>query len=225
MRAILLAVALFAPFFVGCGHTNNLAQYDVAGKTASYRAYSSASGSSVAVVNSPDDDNTIADIAAIVGTGIMSDQAQKKLQRAINRDSIATSVARGILNSTSDYLGIRQVESNADFIIETELTEFKLISGSSGLRARVCAKSRMIDRTSGGLVWEDSEAHTINISNTFPAAFAPDVVRSGASVFNAVQLMNMEDKEIRAVINHAAEQAGREIGETLREDVADMRGR
>lgn len=224
----ILLFGLAAVLLASCGHTNNLAQYDVTGKTALFRSWSSTSGSSTTVVDSPDDESIIADIAAIVGSGVMSDQAQKKLRRAIDTDSIAAAVAQGMWQSTSDYLGIREVESMADdpdFIVETELTEFKLISNSSGMNARVCAKSRIVDRRSGGLVWENSEAHTINVSNTFPAIFGPDAVRSGASVFNAVQLLNMEEEDIRKVINEAARQSGREIGETLRKDVAKMHNR
>lgn len=221
----LLSVILSSAFIVGCGHTNNLAKYDVAGKTATFRAYSSTTGSATTAVDSPDDESTVANIAAIIGSGILSDQGRRKLQRAINTDSIAQSVARGIWSSSTDYLSLRAVEKDADFIVETELTDFKLISTSSGLRARVCAESRMIDRRTGGLVWEDSEAHNITISNTWVASLGPDVVQTGASVFNAVQLSNMSEEEIRTVINQAAEQAGKEIGETLRKDVAKMHGR
>lgn len=223
--SIPLAILTLSVIMVGCGHTNNLAKYDIAGRTATFRAYSSASGSSSVVVDSPDNESIIADIAAMVGSGVLSSQARQKLSRAINTDSIAQSVGRGIQSSTFDYLSLRPVDRDADFIVETELTNFELVSGSSGLRARVCAESRVIDRMTGGLVWEDSEAHTIVISNTFVAAIGPDVVRTGAGVFNAIQLVNMDENEIRAVIDHAAEQAGREIGETLREDVADMHGR
>ncbi|MCB0712569.1 MAG: hypothetical protein KDD67_09590 [Ignavibacteriae bacterium] len=222
---VLLLGLITSTLLTSCGHTNNLAKYDVAGKTALFRSWSSTSGSSTTVVESPDNESIIADIASIVGSGVMSDQAQKKLRRAINTDSIADAVAQGMWQSTSDYLGVREVKSMADdpdFIVETELTQFKLISNSGGMNAQVCAKSRIIDRRSGGVVWENSEAHTINVSNTFPAIFGPDAVRSGASVFNAVQLLNMDEEDIRKVINEAARQAGREIGETLREDVADL---
>ena len=229
MKPIFVLTILFlSSLLISCGHTNNLANYDVVGKTALYRAHSSTTGSTTAIVDSPDEDNIVAGIAAIIGSGVVSDQARQKLQRAVDIDSIADAVAHGMWQSTNDYLGVREVKSMADdpdFIVETELTEFKLISTKTGLKARVCAKSRVIDRRSGGIVWDNSEAHTITISNTFPAVFGPDAVQTGASVFNAVQLMNMDEEDIRKVINAAAAEAGREIGETLREDVAEMHGR
>ncbi len=78
-RFVFLALAATTTLFIGCGHTNNLAKYNVAGKTALFRVYSSTTGSSFAVVESPDNDNVIADIAAALGSGIMGDQARKKL--------------------------------------------------------------------------------------------------------------------------------------------------
>ncbi|MCE2503744.1 MAG: hypothetical protein J4G05_06770 [Chlorobi bacterium] len=229
MKAVYLFIGIFLCSFllISCGHTNNLTQYDIVGKRAFYRAHSSTSGSSKAIVDSPDNDNIVADIVAIIGSGVVSDRARKKLQRAINTDSIANAIADGMRRSASDYLGIREVKSmsdDPDFIVETELTEFRIISTKTGLNARVCAKSRIIDRRSGGVVWENSEGHTINVSNTFSALYGPDAVQFGASVFNAVQLLDMDEEDIRKFINPTAEEAGRKIGETLREDVAEMHG-
>lgn len=223
-RFVFLALAA-ATLITGCGHTNNLAKYNIAGKTALFRVYSSTTGSSVAVVESPDNSSIIADIATAIGSGILSDQAQRKLQSAVIPDSITASVAKGMWAAATDYLGLRPVNSIADdpdLIIETELTDFKLVSGSAGIVARVRATSRIIDRRTGGLVWDNAESHNIALSNSLPGLLGPDVVRTGVGVFNAIQLLNLSEDEIRRVINGAAEIAGREIGETLREDVADL---
>ena len=225
---ILLFGLGISTLLISCGHTNNLEKYTIAGKTALFRSWSSTSGSSTTAVNSPDNQSIIADIATIVGSGVMSDQAQKKLRRAIDIDSIAGAVAEGMWQSTNDYLSIREVNSigdDPDFIVETELREFKLISNTSGTQAQVCARSRIIDRRTGGTVWDNSENHTVNISSTFPAVFGPDAVQTGAGVFNAVQLLNMDEDEIRKVLNETARQVGHEIGETLRKDVAKMHER
>ncbi len=211
---------------VGCGHTNNLARYDIAGKTAMVRSFTSTRGSGEAHVANPDKDNPITGIATIIGSGIIGDQAQRKLQSAIDADSIAAAVAEGTWESASMYLGLHRVQGvddNPDFIIETELREFKLRSSEAGLSADVCARSRVIDRHTGGLVWEDSENRTIRLSQTGPAVLLPDAVRTGVGAFNAAKLLDMSESEIRDVIQQAAELAGREIGETLRKDVADLR--
>ena len=227
-----LCAALIALTMIGCGHTNNLAEYDVTGKKALFRNVVTTKGGARTAVNSPASGNgggnIIADIATAVGSQVMSDQAEQKLRDAINVDSIAAGVAIGMLSSTVDYLSITPVESmsdDPDYIIETELQEFTISSSASGLQARVCARSRMIDRRTGGLVWDDSEAHTVDISQSFVAAFGPAPVSTGAGVFNAVKLLNMTEEEIREVMAMAGQLAGREIGETLREDVAELHER
>jgi hypothetical protein len=89
----------------------------------------------------------------------------------------------------------------------------------------VRAKSRMIDRKTGSIIWDDAESHTVPLTHTFGAAFAPKAVSSAASIYNAVELLSLSEEEIRSVIDQAAAQAGREIAETLREDIAEMHGR
>jgi len=227
-RTGLLALLLLAVAVGGCGHTNNLAKYNVQGGTALFRAYASGSAGSYAHVESPAKHNTVLSILAAIGSGIVSDQGRKKLDDAINRDSIATSVAKGMRQATTDYLSITAVDSisqNPDFIIETEVTDFDVVSGSWGLSMHVRAKSRMIDRKTGSIIWDDAESHTVPLTHTFGAAFAPNAVSSAASIYNAVELLSLSEEEIRSVIDQAAAQAGREIAETLREDIAEMHGR
>jgi hypothetical protein len=223
----LLLVALFPmAFLVGaCGHTNQLAQYNVVGKTALFRSFSASDAASgISVVESPSK-NTAVEIIAAIGSAIVSDQSRRKLERAFNGDSVAHGISQGIRNATADYLSVRPVQSMADdpdLIIETELTDCKLVSSSLGIAMQVRGKSRVIDRRSGTIVWDDAESHTIPLSETYLAAIAPKAVSSGVSIFNAVQLLNLEEEELRLVVTTAAVDAGREIGETLREDVADL---
>lgn len=231
-RTLCTAVVTLALTLIltGCGHTNNLASYDVVGKKALFRSVVTTKGGARTAVSSPSsgNGNIIADIATAAGSQLMSDQAEQKLRDAINVDSIAAGVAAGMLSSSIDYLSMTPVESmsdDPDYIIETELQEFTISSSAAGLQARVCARSRMIDRRTGGLVWDDSEAHTVDISQSFIAAFGPAPVATGAGVFNAVKLLNMSEEEIREVMAMAGQLAGREIGETLREDVAELHER
>ncbi len=220
----LLALALLA---VGCGHTNNLAKYNnVRGAKAYYRTFVSASAESHAHIDGMGD-NFFAAVAAAIGSAGAADEAAKKLQRAVNGDTIALAVSHGIRDAAGDFLMITPVSSmseNPDLVIETELTEYKLVSSASGIHVHVKGNSRVIDQKSGGLVWEDSEDRSVPITSTWPAAIAPAPVAAGASIANAVQLMNLSEDQIREVISAAATRAGREIGETFREDVAKLHG-
>lgn len=223
----LLTTVLAAAVVAACGHTNNLSRYDVVNKTALVKSFSSARGESSTSVASPSA-GVVADFVAIIGSGVLSDQARRKLESAIVPDSIAAAVAEGMWNSATTYLNMKRVQSledSPDFVVETELTEFNLNSSSTGLSALVCAKSRMIDRRTGGIVWENSKRHTVNLSNTTLAAIAPDPIRTGVGIFNATKLLTMSEEEIREVVHSAAARVGTTIGDVLRKDIASMNGR
>lgn len=227
-RFYYLPALLAASVIIGCSHTNNLARYDVVGKTAIYRASTNAGAASSHVMVESPDDNAVAGVASAIGSVIAGEEGRHKLERAINGDSIAQAVARGIRQATGDYLRLSAVESmadNPDFIIETEVTHYSLVSTTAGMCVHVSGNSRMIDRRTGGIVWENSESHSIPLSETWLAMAGPRLVRSGLGIFNAVQLLSLSEEEIRQVVNEGAAGAGREIGEQLREDVAEMHGR
>jgi hypothetical protein len=219
----MLAAALLA---VGCGHTNNLAKYPVSGGSAVFRAsVRGGAATSHVIVESPSS-NAVAEVAAIVSSIAIGSSGRARLEQAIVGDSIAAAVARGVERSAIDYLSMRPVGSideNPAFIVEVDVEEYALVSGSFGMMVRVKGHTRIIDRASGGIVWEDSEAHDVPLSQTLLAGFGPRVVRSAASIYNVVQLLQLSDEELRRVVNEGAAEAGREIGEELREDAAEMR--
>lgn len=224
----LIPLTLAVVLLTGCGHTNNLAKYSVAGSTALFHASArGGSASSHVLVESPSD-NAIAEVAAVVGSLMIGSEGHNRLERAIVADSVAAAVARGTQQAAVDYLSIRPVatiEENPTYIVETELTDYALVSTSLGMHVRVTGRSRMLDRATGGLVWENSETYTVALSETFLLGIAPRIARSGASIYNAVQLLRLSDEELQRVVNEGAEQAGREIGDELREDVAELHGR
>ncbi|MBS1911971.1 MAG: hypothetical protein JST22_08305 [Bacteroidetes bacterium] len=225
MKSLSPLACLAALLLAACGHTNNLAKYNISGKSAIYRTTMAADAASALTIIEPPNDNTAIGIATTIGSVIVGSEAQKKLERALNPDSLAQSVGLGMRQATSDYLNIRAVNDwteNPDLIIETTLTDCKLLSSSIGLAIKVRGDSRVIERGTGRLIWENSESHVVPLSETYLAGLAPRPVASGASIFNAIQLLNLSSEEIRKVVNSAATEAGREIGETLRQDVADL---
>jgi len=226
MKRFLVLMLLPVVLFLGaCGHTNQLAKFNINGRTAIYRATMSGdAASSLAVVESPSDNTTLGVISAI-GSVVVSNEGRQKLEKAINPDTVSQSVAAGIRQASMEYLSIRPVtdfSQNPDLIIETEVTDFKIVSSSAGLHVRVQGNSRIVERQSGEVIWENSESYTVPLSETYLAALAPQAISSGVSIFNAVKLLNLSEDEIRKVVNSAATDAGKEIGETLREDVAEV---
>jgi hypothetical protein len=221
--SLLLLAALVAG---GCSHTNNLAKYSFSNSKILFRARTSGTASSFAGINNPVKDNAITGIIAAIGSGIVSDEGRRKLEKAIDRDTIANAIANGMQRAVTDYLNVQPVNSIADepeFLVETDLTDYTIVSLSEGLFVKAKGKSRMIHRATGAVVWENSESHTIPLSQTYLAGLAPAPVSSGVSIYNAVQLLNLSQEELRTVFSHAATEVGEEIGETLREDIADIR--
>lgn len=224
MKRLLFLAALSAIVLVSC-HTNRLAEFNVRGKSALYRTTISSSAAQALAVISPPSDNAVVNIATAIGSAVLTAESQKKLVRAMNGDTLTHAVGLGIRQSTAEYLSIRAVDDvaeNPELMIETELTDCNLVSTSAGLGLNVRAKSRMIERRSGRLIWDNAETHIIPLSQTYLAVLGPRGVQTGMSIFNAIQLLNLSEEELRTVIAAAAKDAGREIGETLREDVADL---
>jgi hypothetical protein len=225
-RYLITTLAIAAIAIGGCGHTNNLAKYTVVGRTALFRAAAlGGAATSYVAIESPTD-HPVGGLAAVVGSIAVGERGRARIERAVNGDSIAAAVGSGIRQTTTDYLGLQPVASMADdpaFIVETSLSEYALVSTVLGVCIRVTGESRVIDRASGGIVWEDRETHTIPLSQTYVASAAPRIVRSGASIYNAVDLLTLTDEELQRLVSEAAREAGREIGEELREDIADLR--
>jgi hypothetical protein len=224
-RSILLAI-LATVAAAGCSHTNNLAKYTFSNSKILFRARASGSGATFAAINNPVEKNVVTGVIAAIGSGVVSDEGRAKLERAVNRDTIANAVARGMQQAVTDYLNVQTVTSIAEepeFLVETDLTDYSIVSLSAGLFIKAEAKSRMIHRPTGAVVWENSESHTIPLSETYLAALGSAPVASGVSIYNAVKLLSLSAEELRSVVSHAAENVGEEIGETLREDIAEIR--
>lgn len=227
MRTKLVLIAILATLGVAaCSHTNNLAKYTFSNSKILFRARATGSGASFAAINNPVEKNVVTGIIAAIGSGVVSEEGRAKLEKAVNRDTIVNAVARGMQQAVTDYLNVQPVTSIADepeFLVETDLTEYTIVSLSTGLFIKAEGNSRMIHRPTGAIVWENSESHTIPLSETYLAAFGSAPVASGVSIYNAVKLLSLSEEELRAVVAHAATNVGEEIGETLREDIAEIR--
>lgn len=221
----ILLVVLFAVVSIttGCSHTNNLARYPLRGKPAIFRTFASGSGSSSVSINNPTN-SWIGDIAAIAGSIALSSQAQKKLEQAINGDSLAANLAIGVRQSTIDYFELRPpVDSSEtpEYLVEVELTSYSLHSNAEGVTAEVGGEARIVHISTGEVVWDNWETKVIplwgNSSNSDKKEV--DAASSGG---NAIGLFNLEEEDIRRILNDGAVAVGRYLGDELRQDLAEM---
>lgn len=224
-RILGLFVFVFSTIILtSCSHTNNLSKYKVAGAPVIFRVSAKEGGSAYSSVSSPSK-NVIVEIVSAVGSGVASELAQKKLNRVVNPDSIAMFISQGMKFAMIDYLNIKPVKDmseNPEYIVETKLTKYQIISNEYGLSANACGNSRIIHRSTGAIVWEDDETHSFTISDTWLAIVAPNVVKTGTSVMNAVKLNSMKDEDLSKIIDMTGIEVGKKIGETLRNDISKM---
>jgi hypothetical protein len=220
--ASLLLTAL-AFIVSSCGHTNELEHYDLKNKSFIYQYRIPADAIDASTwVSGPEGP---AGIIAIIGSSIARDEAIEKLSRAANPDTLALAMSKGIENVTSTYIGIRRVknfEDNPDFIVETILDEYQVNASDYGISVRVEGTTRIAERGTGKIIWEYDDCKTISLSDTWYAGMlGPGATVVGA--FNIARLLSLPDAELRAVLKHAAEEAGAKIAEEFRDDYSEAR--
>jgi len=224
-RILFLPVLPLMLLVAACGHTNQLAKYNVNGQTAMFRSFASGTAANSEVrVENPDMGAGFGLLQKAVSSA-SDEEGFKKLQRATNGDSIASAVSQGVRQAMIDYLGTKPVangSTESSLIVETEVTDYKLIASSSGTSVNVMAIARIIDRKSGEIIWENKESRTVELSDSQIATFAGGSVAIGASMANLAKLYALSETQMRDVIHAAARDAGKEIGNVLREDVADI---
>ena len=241
MRRVLfgLAITIGLVFFSGCGHTNELAKYDLQSKSFHFvdgvaagaqrvsvdfttplgteKSLFSSGGFSAAV--------DVAEAVSSVASAVISADASEKLENAVNVSEMAYYVSEGIERTLTTYYDIRGVESEDEqsmFIVETVLTDCALGSNESGVGILVEASSRIIDRTTATVVWEYEGTNVVPVRESGGRSF-DRTVNTVSSVIGAAQLADLSEEEIQKRVYDAAAGAGALIAEQLREDIAEVR--
>jgi hypothetical protein len=224
------SIILFLPFFVcalcGCGtHINSFGTFNLSNKNFMLRQYVSP-GLTRVNVNAGEnyyENNLVAVILSNVGGTIAENSVREKINSAINPDSIAYSISKGIGEGLKTYFYANIVESldeNPQFITETRLEKFTIISNSSGIYAAVDSRVIITDRGTAKTVWENTESSDVPIGDVVYDFTCNRYIRTAKSVINAVRLMQMSGEEISAAVNIAAEESGKRQCDRLREDIA-----
>ncbi|MCL5030910.1 MAG: hypothetical protein M1480_18030 [Bacteroidetes bacterium] len=225
---------LFFPviiFLAGCAHTNELAKYDLSGKGILFSNHVSANASKLQFVNhtpakQEKEKSDVLSAIASIGSDILSESSKSKITDAVSTDSIASYVSEGLKNALIIFLKINPVNSvneNPQFVVETTIDKCQLVTGTDHVSISVQASSRIIDRNSGNIVWDDNETETVPVEENY--ANDKDNSSTLNKVISAVQLSSLSEKEIQKVVNEAAKNAGRKIGETFREDVIKLKNK
>jgi len=98
------------------------------------------------------------------------------------------------------------------------LEEVKLLMSNNSVSLYVHSTASITKRTTGEMVWENSETKTIpledNTGNTTKN-------KSLENVFSAIQLAALDPNQIKKLVEDAADDVGTYMAETLREDVVE----
>src|SRR5579872_1917142 len=106
LRAFILVMV--AAFVAGCGHTNRLASYPVAGGRYLYRSMVSADAPQAHTSIPAADTNLAAGALSAISEGMFGGQLQSRLERVPARD-LAAGVSRGVEDAMKTYLNAMQV--------------------------------------------------------------------------------------------------------------------
>jgi len=216
-------------FIGGCAHTNELMNYDLKGKKAHFeeRVLSQARTIQVEMNETKSDskDKAVSILEAVVSVSSAALSAEKisDLKESIDTYELIFSVAEGIKETMETYIDLVAVDDkrDADFIIETELERCVLNVAKDNVHVTVQANTKIIDRATGKIVWENWESDTVPVGRS-----ASNVkVKKGteSNILTALQLASLSKEEINACVGEAAIDVGREMGETFREDLAESK--
>ncbi len=232
---------IFYPLFIlillvliSCSHTNNLHNFELNSKRFYFESVVSADAGRVDIVYSSDkpkiksDDKSkfgeaILDLAQIVGTAIVTSEAENKLVRATNPEEIAWKVSEGLKETIQRYIDlvpVEKIDANTDFIVTTILDECRIISTQFNVNLHLEVISSIIDRKTGELAWENSESISVPLRRRIIPTVDNSAGKRISDVAQAVELATLSDEEIKDSINRASLEIGRLFAETFRKDLA-----
>ncbi len=209
---LFLSMAFAALLITGCSHTNNLAEYDVKGKTCLFRNIVEPEARQVEInIATPSTGSVVGDIIVAVGEGAISGEAYRKLERAVKPEGVAASIAAELEQALKTYLlvdAISKLNDKTAFIVETRLRKCELRSSGSGVFVVIGAEAAIFDRATGNLVWEYGASEDLPIRRSVVPPVDP-VTHTTAGIISAVQLTQMSEAEIQEAVQRAAAAVGR----------------
>lgn len=236
MNKIKYFLPFVAAFLISsCSHTNELANYTVMGKAMLYNEKVSPNASQIQITtvsqsNSNDDENkstavSILEAVASIGADIISEDAKSKLSKNINTADMIHYVTTGLKDVLHTYLEVKEagsISEKPDFICNIVLENIELRVSSKYINVFTSATGTIIDRSTGSIVWQNTESITkpvkSNYSNGKNTKLEEDAI-------NLLQLTSLKADELNKIIGAAVDDAGYEMGETLRRDIAEMNRR
>ncbi|CAN5470269.1 hypothetical protein BH10BAC5_BH10BAC5_12390 [soil metagenome] len=225
---LIVLFAISAIVLQSCSHTNELSKFNLKNRSILYKNSTSPefAGSNISFDGKFSGSRSIVEEIIQTAASIFSEsKVKEKINRVISADTISNVMSEEFKNSLVTYFNVNKVDSisdNPDFLVNTEFIGFNLTSRPEGVFAMIRTGSRIVERKTAKLVWENKEIYTLPLRNNYAGYYPDSRIRTAAGTINAITLMNMSDEEIRKVIKEVTKEAAKEMSETLREDIAEM---
>lgn len=220
--------AFFAVAFQSCSHTNELSKFNLQNKKVLFRNSTSPgfASSNISFDGKFYGDRSIVEEIVNTVASIFSESAvNEKIKRVISPDTVSSIMGDEFKNSLTTYFNVLSTDSisdQPDFLVDTEFIGFRLASRPEGVFAIIRTGSRIVEKKTAKLVWDNKENYDLPLRNNYAGYFPDGRVRTAAGTINAITLMNMSDEEIRSAIKEVTKEVAKEMSETLREDIAEM---
>ena len=203
-------------------HTNNLKDYRLESAKVNYThrvSGDAARGSSNLYTG-----GGVAGVVGAIGSAAFNVEIAEKLDRVAKPEVLASAVSTKMQSAINAYLrAATSGPDDASFLFETDLVEYSINCSSGGIYVNAKAECRLIDRSTGKIVWDDCESESVNLVQNVPGAILSGTpVGAAVGVVQCSQLLEMSDDQLRRSLERAAEEVAHSIAETLREDVADL---
>lgn len=212
---------------MSCSHTNNLSKYDLNKTKILMEKSISGDINNVNIITSSSPSKgqqsagqIAADLAISLGSIFVNNEVANKFIKVANPDSIANYILQAIENSLIKYFHITptyNVSDNYEYICNLTLDNCQLTSTENGIFLNMSATTTIIERSTGAIVWEDSESKNVNLRFTYHSGKTIQGISSNLE--QVAMLASLTEAEIAQAVKNAANEIARLFDETLREDI------
>jgi len=225
-------IVLIIFLIIGCGHSNELAKYNVAGakiyvketirpKAKSIRIEEIKDYSESDKKKEEEKSDDVLSVLSSIGKGIIAEDKREELINAVDTRMLLASISEQLKESMDTYLNVTWVENisdSPDYICEINLEDCKLQYNQSKVAVFVNSNAKFIERASGEIAWEDTESRSISLSEHYNNSVKDKALKD---VLGILQLSSLDNEKVNRIVGDAASDVGLYMAETLREDIAE----
>ena len=226
MKTNSLILVLTLILLTACSHTNKLGEYELRSKNFAFRnnLSSNAEQMTVTIKSSTKDTTDLAETISSIFTDVVSESKKRELINAVDTQNLIDNISYGVYDAFETYLNasiIEEDERNVDFMVENTLRKCDLNISQSAVKIYVSSATRIIDLATATVIWDNTESKSIPMSSIISVDKDQIKTQTEEYIFILQKLFSLSEEELNEKIGLAGEYVGKEMGETLRRDIAE----